>query len=558
MILLRALLLSLVWVGLTAPGSAAQTEFQSALDEAVRPGALEAGEQLPDPEALGSTIAALVAEDRIDAAIALADAAVTDPGVIAAGLASPTVYEPIMAAIFRSDDYDERAVRAFDVSIRQLIAAHVFGAGERALLYDLRYIRTSESYFEFDLSPDPILTAFGVLESKRDILPVWSGNFDYAPGDPFDFLISHMGGYLFEEAYDTVVLEHGETSVEAREALCRWAEALGAAYSLEEAEPLLAQAFADPLAALEEATPRCRLAEARVALASGQVDRASNAVVAGLGQSVRGPAADWLNVTLMDVHIRRSAPDSALDVWAALSGRVSPETDFPLWWRGEYAAARAHLALGEWDEACGALERILARADRFEDLGLWVERGNVMLQYASVLAEFAMTEEAAVAAGLGLRIVSPDPVGVRPDEGVAFLLESLLVWDAQSEACDPMLDPIQFVHGGGILGGAEVVNRLPQTHPARIAAAYHVSRVQLELYLCSGGVPSDADFFFEGAIGWRQRPHQYSREALEIALTAPERLNQSPTLLPDPGVSDLATLHVEQLWYAPAVSAALE
>jgi tetratricopeptide (TPR) repeat protein len=558
MILLRALLLSLVWAALTAPGFAAQTEFQSALDEAVRLGALEAGERLPDPEVLESTIAALVADDQIDAAIALADAAVTDPGAIAAGLASPTVYEPVMAEIFRPDDYDDAAVLAFDVSVRQLIAAHLFGAGERALLYDLRYIRTSESYFEFDLSPDPILAAFGVLEIKYDILPVWTGNYDYAPGDPFDFSISHMGGYLFEEAYESAVLEHGETSVEAREALCRWAEALGAAYSLEEAERLLTEAFTAPLDAQQEATPRCRLAEARVALASGQVDRASNAVVSGLGHGVRGPAADWLNVTLIDVHVRRSAPDGALDVWAALSGRLSPETDFPLWWRGEYAAARAHLALGEWDEAHAALERIMERADRFEDLGLWVERGNVVIQYASVLAQFAMLEEAAVAAGLGLRIVSPDPVGVRTDEGVAFLLESLLVWDSRSEDCDPTLDPIQLVHGGGILGGAEVVNRLPQTHPARIAAAYHVSRVQLELYLCSDGVPSEADFFFEGAIGWNQRPHEYSREALEIALTAPERLNQSPTLLPDPGVSDLATLHVEQLWHAPALSAALE
>lgn len=558
MILLRALLLFLVWVGVTAPGFAGQNELQSALEEAARLGAAEAREQLPDPEALESTIAALVAEDQIDAAIALADAAVTDPGAIAAGLASPTVYEPVLAEIFRPDDYDDAAVLAFDVSVRQLIAAHLFGAGERALLYDLRFIRLAHAYWEFDLSPDPILRAFGVLESKQDILPVWEGAYGEAESDPFDFLISHMGGYLFEETYESAVLDHGETSVEAREALCRWAEAAGAAYSLEEAERLLTQAFTAPLDAQQEATPRCRLAQARVALASGQVDRASDAVIAGLGEDRGGPATDWLNVTLMDVHIRRSAPDSALDVWAALSGRLSPETDFPLWWRGEYGAARAHLALGEWDEARAALERILARADRFEDLGLWVERGNVMLQYASVLAEFAMPEEAAVAAGLGLRIVSPDPVGVRPDEGVAFLLESLLVWDAQSEACDPMLDPIQLVHGGGILGGAEVVNRLPQTHPARIAAAYHVSRVQLELYLCSGGVPSEADFFFQGAIGWNQRPHEYSREALEIALTAPERLNQSPTLLQDPGVSDLATLHVEQLWHAPALTAALE
>ena len=71
-------------------------------------------------------------------------------------------------------------------------------------------------------------------------------------------------------------------------------------------------------------------------------------------------------------------------------------------------------------------------------------------------------------------------------------------------------------------------------------------------------MPPEAEFFFEGAIGWNQRPHEFSREALEIALTAPERLNQSPPLMQDPGISDLATLHVDQLWHAPALSAAVE
>ncbi|MCR9128331.1 MAG: hypothetical protein NXI12_02305 [Alphaproteobacteria bacterium] len=558
MITLRSILIGFAWLCLAAPGLASDHSFQATLDRTAGLVVAEARNAVSDPEALEAIIASLVARDQIDAAIALADAAITDPDAIAAGLASPRVYEPVMAAIFRPDDYDGRAVSAYDVSLRQLIAAHRYGAGEQALLYDLRHIRLAEAYREFDVSPEPILAEFGALEAMIDILPLWNGNYDETSGDPFDYSISSVGSYYEEEAYQSAALEHGEASAEAREALCRWAEALGAAYSLEEAEPLLAQAFADPLAALEEATPRCRLAEARVALASGQVSRAADAVVAGLAQGARGPADDWLNVTLMDVHIRRAAPRSAIDVWAALSDGLSAEKDFRLWWRGEYAAARAQLALGEWDEARTSLERILARADRFEDLGLWVERGNVVLQYASVLAEFGMADEAAVAAGLGLRIVSPDPVGIRADEGVAFLLESLLVWDSQADRCDPLLDPIQIVHGGGILGGAEVVNRLPQTHPARMAAAYHVARVQLELYLCSGGLPSDAGFFFEGAIGWRQRPHQYSREALEIALTAPERLNQSPTLLPDPGVSELGILHVEQLWHAPAVSAALE
>jgi len=558
MITLRCVLIGLAGLCLAAPGLASDHSFQTALDRAAGLGVAEARDAVSDLEELEAIIASLVAREQVDAAIALADAAITDPDAIAAGLASPRVYEPVMAAIFRPDDYDARAVGAYDVSLRQLIAAHRYGAGEQALLYDLRHIRLAEAYWEFDVSPEPILAEFGALEAMVDILPLWNGNYDETSGDPFDYSISSVGGYYEEEAYQSAALEHGEASAEAREALCRWAEALGAAYSLEEAEPLLAQAFADPLAALEEATPRCRLAEARVALASGQVERASDAVIAGLAEGVHDPAADWLNITLMDVHIRRAAPRSAIDVWAALSDRLSPEQDFPLWWRGQYAAARAHLALGEWDQARTSLERILARADRFEDLGLWVERGDVVLQYASVLAEFGMTDEAAVAAGLGLRSVSPDPVGIRPDEGVAFLLESLLVWDSQAGRCDPLLDPIQIVHGGGILGGAEVVNRLPRTHPARMAAAFHVSRVQLELYLCSGGVPSEAAFFFEGAIGWSQRPHEYSREALVIAVTAPERLNQSPTLLPDPGISDLATLHVDQLWHATALSAAVE
>lgn len=558
MIIRRGILIGLFWLCLAGQGFAADRDFQAALDQAAGLGVAEARDGVSGPEQLEAIIDSLVAGDHLDAAVDLADASISDPDAIAAGLAAPTVYEPIMAVIFRPEDYDERAVSAYDVSIRQLIAAHWHGGGDEALLYDLRFIRLASSYGEFELSPDPILTEFGVLEARGDILPLWSGSYDEASWDPFDYSISSIGGYREEEAYEAAVLEHGGVSRPAREALCRWAESLAAASFLEQAEPLLAQAFAAPLASVSAATARCRLAEARVALASGQVGRAADAVVAGLAQGIRGQAAAWLHVTLMDVHIRRSAPDSALDVWETLATALDAEREFAPWWRGEFAAARAHFALGEWEEGRAGLERILSHADQFEERGLWVERGNVVLQYAAVLAELGMLDEATVAAGLGLRIVSPDPVGVRPDEGVAFLLESLLLWDSQAETCDPMLDPIQVVHGGGILGGAEVVNRLPHAHPARIAAAFHVSRIQLELYLCSGGVPPEAEFFFQGAIGWIQRPHELSREALEIALTAPERLNQSPTLLQDPGVSDLATLHVEQLWHAPALIAALE
>ena len=481
MITLRGILAGLCWLCLSAPGFGSEGDFRAAVQQAAQLGVPEAREGVAGQQELEAIITALMAGDHFDAALAFADASITDSHAIAAGLTSPTVYEPIMAVVFRPDDYDEGALKAYDISVRQLIAAHRFGPGDDALLYDLRYVRLANSYWEFELTPDTVLSAFGVLQAKNDILPRWSGNNDATSSDSYDYSISSVGGYYEEEAHQAAVLEHGEHSVETREALCRWAEALASAYSLEEAEPLLDQAFSQSRAGLTEATPRCRLAEARVALASGHVSRAAEAVVAGLAEGVRAPAADWLNVTLMDVHIRRAAPRSAIDVWVALSDGLSAEKDFRLWWRGEYAMARAHLSLGEWDQARASLERILARADRFEDLGLWVERGNVVLQYASVLAEFGMTDEAAVAAGLGLRIVSPDPVGIRPDEGVAFLLESLLVWDSQAARCDPLLDPIQIVHGGGILGGAEVVNRLPRTHPARVAAAYHVARVQLEL-----------------------------------------------------------------------------